>query len=311
MISFEYKDSIEFCPDCRGIRRTDFSYCPWCCHKYTDIDRILTSRNAGVKELFYGKKRSKGPADGFDIEIRLWPIKPTALKTYNKYVHFIVLLSMIFIISIIILYSYHTSLQKDLNTPVTVSRSKHNDTKKELEALMLEKRYKEANKLCCDMLREDPDNPYYLYKRGEIFNSLEKYETALMNFKRAWKEDKEKKYQIEILINISNSYIGLQMYDEAIDSGYKVLRIDPGNEDILINLGIAYYRKNKDDNSLKFFNEVIKRNDKCIEAWIWKGKILEKSKRKKDALKCYERALQIDSKSMEANQQRKLLINGK
>ncbi len=78
----------------------------------------------------------------------------------------------------------------------------------------------------------------------------------------------------------------------AIDSFDKVLSLDPGNIKALM-------KKTEALGELKKYKEALLLVDKVAmkeipEAWNYKGWILEKLGRKKDAIKAYEQALEID-----------------
>ena len=71
-------------------------------------------------------------------------------------------------------------------------------------------------------------------KRGDIYLGQNKYNLAILAYKKALELDPQ---NLHILNNLGNAYSGQGKYDLAISSYQKALKLDPQNLNTLNNLG--------------------------------------------------------------------------
>lgn len=158
----------------------------------------------------------------------------------------------------------------------------------QIQGLIKEKKYAEAEKSCTFLLESSPNDARMRYLRGmlnqklgntskaikdynflvnhkdadeAIFNNLgaidaqsEKYDDAADLFYKAIKCNPQR---VEFHNNLSELFMSLKNYDKAIEEYDKVLKLEPDNLVALFNLGVAYRNKGQYSKAGKQWQRVL------------------------------------------------------
>lgn len=167
-------------------------------------------------------------------------------------------------------------ISKILNSDGSVSKYGVGYLVDQIQGLVKEKKYIEAEKSCTFLLESSPEDSRMRYLHGmlnqklgnaskaiedynflvsrkdaddAIFNNLgaidaqsEKYDDAADLFYKAIKCNPQK---VEFHNNLAELFMSVKNYDKAIEEYNNVLKLEPGNLVALFNLGVVY--KNKGD----------------------------------------------------------------
>lgn len=116
------------------------------------------------------------------------------------------------------------------------------------------KKYERGLRIMGSYVKENQNDVYMLTKLGETYNSVGRYDEAIIEFKKA----------IAINPNFADSYKGLGvayfekcMFNEAIVEFKKAIAINPHLADSHNNLGMAYYAKGLLDKAIYEYTEAI------------------------------------------------------
>jgi tetratricopeptide (TPR) repeat protein len=89
-----------------------------------------------------------------------------------------------------------------------------------------------------------------------------------------------------------NCYLILCNYTEAIKSYKGCIERNPKSIDALKNIGMAYYKLNRNEDAIMEFNQVIMLENSS-EIWFWKGMALESLNRYPEAIDAFNKSLNI------------------
>jgi tetratricopeptide (TPR) repeat protein len=171
---------------------------------------------------------------------------------------------------------------------LSVSASNKQAQKYRINIYYLMLNYKEALRFADEALKNDPQDPEFLYLRGIIYNASGKYGKALDDFSIALESAKEEdKYRlllnrgvayhslleyelamndfsrsIELNDTVPSAYHGRAMlnyeikdYQAAVNDFNQVLMLDQENAAILFNLGMSYFRLEEKEKACPLFQK--------------------------------------------------------
>lgn len=97
-----------------------------------------------------------------------------------------------------------------------------------------------------------------------------------------------------IFVLISQTYYILKDFQRALESSNEALTWNSGNAMAYLKKGTALYQLHRDDEALKCFDKVLDIDFSLARPWTHKGYTLLRLGRHKEALVCFDRALKID-----------------
>ncbi|MDD1743706.1 MAG: tetratricopeptide repeat protein, partial [Methanomassiliicoccales archaeon] len=143
-----------------------------------------------------------------------------------------------------------------------------------------------------DILAEKSnDKGTWMRRKGEALMAKERYEDAVKAFDQAAAVDPN---DVQALIEKGKALMLLNKYDEAGLVYQKVLEIDPRNFIAHLNRARSL-RESKDyQGSIQHYKEALRSNPADKHSWIEVASLLEMLERFDEALKAYDRSLEID-----------------
>ena len=191
-------------------------------------------------------------------------------------------------------------------------------------------RYKAALRYYLKALGLAPDNPEVLFHIGFVYEDLRMLEAALTYYQRALKfaPTMVRAWEYSAVV-----YHKLRQYEQALVCYEKAIKLDPNYAYVYYNKGITLAAMGKLDDAIKHYDKTIQldpkyglayinkgeklyslgryqeaaktfrlaaRYDRHERAYFGLGKALLALRRQKDALKAYQRGLEIDSQNPEA-----------
>ncbi|XRO76969.1 tetratricopeptide repeat protein [Methanocaldococcus sp. 10A] len=155
--------------------------------------------------------------------------------------------------------------------------------------------YENALKCFDDVLSKEPNNIEALVGKSRVLTALENYKEALEYVNKALSEDPNNA-ELRILKGIILA--GLGLYEEAEDY-FKILPIN-----VVINLEDGSADITNPDEIIKenknLIINIINKEEKSKENWVKKGNLLRIIDFTKEAIDCYNKALDIDNKYVDA-----------
>lgn len=121
------------------------------------------------------------------------------------------------------------------------------------------KLYDESRKLFTALVREDANNPEFLYYQGESFRELDQFASSLVAYKKAVAVDST---HLKSLFQLGKYFVIQKETNEALLYLEKGLRFYP-NDVSFINLkGLVLFNNNQYDKALPFFEQLIELGEK-------------------------------------------------
>ena len=112
-----------------------------------------------------------------------------------------------------------------------------------------------AENLYNAVLKNDPNYAAAYNNLGVIFQSLEYFDKAIINYKKAITINPN---QLDALNNIGLSFHQLRAYEKAVSYFERVIKINPNHIEALNNLGLTYYDMLEKKKAIKYYEKVIK-----------------------------------------------------
>ena len=127
---------------------------------------------------------------------------------------------------------------------------------------------RKAAKFLNSAISVDPKYPMSYFYRGKLFFSMQKFDEAIEDFVLFIKNiqplinnSEEKSFYINKLYDIIHICFGLKRYPEAKTAIDKVLSLDPQDQVSIYNLGIYYYKYERERSAAyKYFSKAIEIN---------------------------------------------------
>ena len=163
-----------------------------------------------------------------------------------------------------------------LNTAVTLFKNRQLD---------------DAEKLCFEILEEDPKNISTLNLLGIILFQKKKFEEAIKVVKNSIKINSK---QADANNNLGLMLLDLKKFDDAIFSFEKAIEINDQFSDAYFNLGITYKELGITDKAIFNWEKVIEIQPKSFQAYNNIGNIFLEKNKDVLAIKYYEKALSLN-----------------
>jgi len=109
-------------------------------------------------------------------------------------------------------------------------------------------------------------------------------------------------------VAIGNDYFDLQQAQSAVDAYAKALALVPNNPDVLTDQGVMYRQLGATDKAIANFKQAGKLNPRHVQSYFNLGIIYSQDKKDNDsALKAWNKVIEIDPASPQANQARQFM----
>jgi tetratricopeptide (TPR) repeat protein len=145
------------------------------------------------------------------------------------------------------------------------------------------------------------------FDRATLYFYRGNYELALNEIDRALEIDKTAEY-----LNVKGLVLTeLGKYDDSKKTYLEAIKIEPEFSELHNNLGLLYLKMKNVNEAALSFEESVKKNVNNVAAYVNLGKALIELEKYDEALKAYNRALQIDPSNQEARDAVKLYKEGK
>ena len=155
-----------------------------------------------------------------------------------------------------------------------------------------------ANKICLEILNDDPKNFETLHLLGIISFQKEKTNLSIELIQKSIKINPQ---QAEANNNLGIAYKKLKKFDEAMKSFNNAININPYFAEAYNNLGIVLKELNKYDFAIDNWKKAININSNYTHAYNNIGNAFLELKKTKPAIEYYNKAILIDSKFYEAH----------
>lgn len=127
--------------------------------------------------------------------------------------------------------------------------------------------------------------------RGNIYNSLERYEEAVKSFKQALKLSDSQKD--DIYLSLAIAYQNMADYTKAVDYYYKCLDENPENEIAMEELLISLEFSGRMEEGIAYFDKLINNSPYHYTAWFFMGNLYNRLTLYEKALKAFDYAILI------------------
>jgi tetratricopeptide (TPR) repeat protein len=160
-----------------------------------------------------------------------------------------------------------------------------------VEILIQQKKYREAEQIIGDLLREEPNNIQFLYFLTEIYLSQEKLEdaTTIANQAIGLAPDEPSLLHLKARIALMQDD-----YDEALELILDALELDPQDPDYFAFLAHIYLIRKDYESALQYADEALELDPEHIFALNTRSKTLLKLKKDDEAFQTIENALRED-----------------
>ena len=180
------------------------------------------------------------------------------------------------------------------------------------------------------LIAQDPDNAKLYVERGKYLYDQESYDAAIKDLKAAIAIDSlqptfysllsdiyldyyqsknaiatlklaEKTFpeHINTKLKLSEDYLIVKDYENALISAHKVLNVDPNNAEAYFMIGLINVENNNQEFAIKSFIKATELEPELIDGWIMLGD-LHSSKEDPRAIDYYNAALEIDRENISA-----------
>ncbi len=172
--------------------------------------------------------------------------------------------------------------------------------------LSYEKKFYEALIFYTKATQLDPNNVEANYYKAITYLDLNLYAEALECFKKCC--DLENNLNLDYLMNVGNTYVLMEMLNEAELVYKQILEIDPNEKRAISGLGIVYFDLSKFNDALNMFNRLLEIDSTNTLAYNYKGVILFNIYDLNEALECYNNINQ-SKENNEANENNDIANN--
>ena len=135
--------------------------------------------------------------------------------------------------------------------------------------------------------RSDYDQSTWYYETGERFYFNQEYDSAYINYRRAWKLNPE---YAEAMLGYGNVLIIGERYDSALIMFNKVLEIRPDYREANYSKALIYYNQQKYNESLAVLLPVLEEESDYYDAMLLVGDCYYAQKKFDDAINWYGNA---------------------
>jgi tetratricopeptide (TPR) repeat protein len=135
-----------------------------------------------------------------------------------------------------------------------------------------------------------PGSPEPYLNRGDVYNTLQRYDDALRDFNEAIRVKPD---YVIAYNNRGNVYNILQRYDDALRDYSEAIRLKPGHMSAYYNRGNVYNTLQRYDDALRDFSEAIRLEPNYIDAYYNRAVLCVELNRIHDAIADYQRYLDL------------------
>lgn len=136
-----------------------------------------------------------------------------------------------------------------------------------------------------------------LYKQGETFLDLKRYQEALTAYKKALKIRPD---YLEAWAGQGDALFHLKQSKEALDAYDKAIQIQPDYLEAWRGRGYALTQLQRFEEAVDSFNKALEIQSEDPESWKGQGDVLISLKRYEEAVKSYDQAVKFQSKDEQA-----------
>lgn len=127
--------------------------------------------------------------------------------------------------------------------------------------------------------------------QGEVLLSNKQYENAIIYFKKA---EKENPFNNELYLNLGIAYANTEQYDQAEQCFQKGLMINKESAVIYFHLGNIYFLKNDKSKGLQYYNQAIAKGYEDSQIYFSLGLMFEEDGNNSMALRNYSKSILQD-----------------
>ena len=135
-----------------------------------------------------------------------------------------------------------------------------------------------------------PKNDEYRYKRGLELASNRKFKLAIKDYDKAIELNPTSDY----FIARAEALMGLNETKQALEDYNKAVELDPKNEEALLKLGQFYLFVRQFENSTNVLKKLEQTNPSSVDAQFYQGMVAKESGDTTEAIKAFQRAVQLD-----------------
>ncbi|CAN2041792.1 protein O-GlcNAc transferase [Candidatus Magnetomoraceae bacterium gMMP-15] len=149
---------------------------------------------------------------------------------------------------------------------------------------------KEAENLCLDILKNQPDNLDALHLIGVIARRFGKFENSINYLNKAIKINSN---IAAIHLNIGLALSESGRINEAVESYKRAVNLDPNFVEAIYNLGAALQSQAKFDEAVIYYKKLVSIKPDYLLAWYHMGIALQELDRLDEAIDAYKQAVSI------------------
>lgn len=143
-----------------------------------------------------------------------------------------------------------------------------------------------------DKIIKSHDKHYLPYNyRGIIFLALEKYDLALIDFKKSISLNKEFS---EGYCNLGNTYQALNNYQKSVEAYHYAFEINPNNLQVKLNIGMLYFKMREYKKAVDTYQSVLKIDNRIEYAHHLIADALIQDSKHAESLAHHEEALKLN-----------------
>jgi tetratricopeptide (TPR) repeat protein len=152
-------------------------------------------------------------------------------------------------------------------------------------------RQEQAEAICLDIVRRQPDHADGLYLLGLIAYERRDFDSAIDYLKKTLNIDPG---HADAYLNLGNALQGKGLFDEAIANYRRAADLCPGNADILNNMGVALTTGGRVDEAINCYQEAIRQNPDNALSYNNLGNTLRAKGNYEGSVQCFKRAIRIN-----------------
>ncbi len=160
--------------------------------------------------------------------------------------------------------------------------------------------WKNSHSLWTATLETNPNSSLALNNLGLIYAQQGMYEKAIALYEQLLDYHPNQEHIERVYGNIANAYIGMQLFDEAIDYYQHALEIDPEYMNAYLGLGRISMKLGQYDQAEGIYMNALDLNDRNESLYTHLGNLYAMQGKYDDAITSFEKALEINPFSMNA-----------
>jgi tetratricopeptide (TPR) repeat protein len=155
----------------------------------------------------------------------------------------------------------------------------------------------QAEALCREILKSQPDNADILHLLGLICYERGEYDAAERHIVRSLQANPS---NTNAHCNLGNVWKSKGLPDKAISSYVNAIRLAPHAPEAFNNIGMVFLETGQPDEAIKYFTQALQLDSKIAYMHYNLGVAFQQSGRLNEAIACYKNTLELDSKFHEA-----------